>query len=392
VNLTLRFAAVHKIPQAEEGSNSNTGNYYNVYARHGVVQTGPHAGKEIPQAKQFTDPDTCFFGYNSQTQRFEATGDRIDQLKVALADPNNQRSNVFANPNQFVKADWDHAAANLAREGVIMVPPADFPVAAFPQADCADPSFEPDPLVLNTPAQVVVAIDRSGSMNAQLGPVLPNSTRLDFAKDAAKSFFREHVTRGVDAPEVGLVVFSDQAQVLVGSETDPLRLRKLVKGTATDPATQVGITDLDTVLNGLQTASTANDVCSTQGRQTAIGDGIAKAGALLPDPSTNLQGVLLLSDGEENRFPDCSTNDPSKISKDFGAEGKQFYWVPTGHDTDSFGMQKLSNQSGGYLFDATNPAELPPKFMEIYAIGFAGVPRREQTHDSKSRGGPGSGA
>lgn len=366
VRLDLRFNLTQTFPTHENGQNSITKFNVFIYPRHGTVQSGPHQGKEIPQARQCTNGERCFFGYRSETEQFESATDFLRQIHLALKDPNRDAGEVYAHPGQVALDDWRHIAAHLKEFGVTIAPKLDRPVEAFPAADCPDPTFTPDPFDFNPPDEVVVALDRSGSMDAEVGLALEGATRLDFAVDATKAFFEQHATRGVDAPEIGLILFSDEAFTRVGFPNGTPRLLKLVDGSASS-SNEIGTKDLRSILNKVKTLTTADDDCSRAGRQTAIGDALAASQALLPEPSSGLQSVLLLSDGEENRFHHCSDNNPVAIANDLSGQGVQFYWVPTGKDKDKFGVQNQTEASGGYVFSAENPAELPPKFMQIYA-------------------------
>jgi Ca-activated chloride channel family protein len=208
-------------------------------------------------------------------------------------------------------------------------------------------------IVMETPderATVVLAMDVSGSMDAT--DVQP--TRLAAARSAAGTFLE----RVPDRLKVGLVSFSDGANVLV-APTD----------------------DHDTVRSAL-------DSLQADGA-TAIGDAIAAASQLSPEGETALAAeggedaplvVLLLSDGE----PSPDTLDPIEAAQDAERQGIKIYTVALGTDegtvtlTDGFGneevvpvppdretLSQIAEISGGQFFDAPSQDALEQVYAEL---------------------------
>lgn len=208
-------------------------------------------------------------------------------------------------------------------------------------------------VVMQTPderATVVLAMDVSGSMEAT--DVEP--TRLVAAQRAADTF----LDKVPDRLKVGLVTFSDGADVLVAPTDDHEAVRS--------------------ALGSLQA-----------GGATAIGDAIA-ASARLGSGETVFAAegggegtplvVLLLSDGE----PSPGTLDPIQAAEDAESRDVRIYTVALGTDegtvtlTDQFGnpevvpvppdretLSRVAEISGGQFFDAPSEAALEQVYAEL---------------------------
>ena len=230
------------------------------------------------------------------------------------------------------------------------VPPALFLIAlALLLVGVARPQ-----VVMQTPderATVVLAMDVSGSMEAT--DVAP--TRLVAAQRAAGTFLDQIP----DRLRVGLVTFSDGADVIV-APTD----------------------DHDAVRSALDSVEA--------GGATAIGDAIAASTRLVPADDATLAAdrdgeeaplvVLLLSDGS----PSPDTLDPLQAAEEAQGRGVRIYTVALGTDegtvtlTDQLGneevvpvppdretLSRIAEITGGQSFDAPSEEALEQVYAEL---------------------------
>jgi Ca-activated chloride channel family protein len=138
-------------------------------------------------------------------------------------------------------------------------------------------------------ATVMLVVDVSGSMEAD--DVKP--TRLDAARDAAGRFLDKLPARF----QVGLVIFSSQAETLVPPTTDRAAVRDALASLRADGSTAMG-DGLSNALDAIEAARQA-DAGSPGGAGTGTPDpGGAGSGGTEPGGSTGPPAVtLLLSDG-----------------------------------------------------------------------------------------------
>ena len=138
-------------------------------------------------------------------------------------------------------------------------------------------------------ATVMLVVDVSGSMEAD--DVKP--TRLDAARDAAGRFLDKLPARF----QVGLVIFSSQAETLVPPTTDRAAVRDALASLRADGSTAMG-DGLSNALDAIEAARQA-DAGAPGGAGTGTPDpGGAGSGGTEPGGSTGPPAVtLLLSDG-----------------------------------------------------------------------------------------------
>lgn len=229
------------------------------------------------------------------------------------------------------------------------VPPALFALAlALLLVGVARPQ-----VVTQTPderATVVLAMDVSGSMEAT--DVEP--TRLVAAKRAADTF----LDKVPDRLKVGLVTFSDGADVIVAPTDDHDVVRSALGSLQAGGATAIG----DAIAASAQLGS---------GETAFAAEGVGEAAPLV---------VLLLSDGE----PSPDTLDPIQAAEEAQSRGVRIYTVALGTDegtvtlTDQFGneevvpvppdretLSRIAEISGGRFFDAPSEAALEQVYAEL---------------------------
>jgi Ca-activated chloride channel family protein len=215
--------------------------------------------------------------------------------------------------------------------------------------------------VVETPeeqATVVLAMDVSTSMEAT--DVAP--TRLAAARAAAETF----LDRVPDSLRVGLVTFSNQAQVLVPPTSDHDAVRRALETLAPDGGTAIG----DAI------------AASVNLKQQDTG---ATFAAERTDDGPPL-AVVLLSDGS----PSPNTLDPIEAARTASAAGVKVFTVALGTDqgtvtlTDDFGnpetvpvppdrdtLAQVARITGGSFFEAPSEASLGQVYSDLGSeIGY----------------------
>ncbi len=178
---------------------------------------------------------------------------------------------------------------------------------------------------------VMLVLDRSGSMDDSIG----GKSKLQAAKEGIKAF----IGLLSNADEVGLTVFSDQAQVLapvapLATQRD--QLNHLVDGITADGSTRL------------------YDTVDEQAR------------ALQALPTSNIKAVVVLTDGVDN----ASHLSVSRLSDELAGIGSnagnslKVLTIAYGSDADKAGLTKLANATGGEEFDGT-PQNIRLVFLSI---------------------------
>ncbi len=296
INLTLDLGTPNPDPIANPGDGFD-----------GVVEGAGTMEFTLKRSNGFplcTDAD-CADRWNSVTGRYEVT-------QQTLIHPG--------------LSDWETVNQNYSFVSV----PAGLPSQAAPGA-CATPvNFIED--VVGTD-QVMLFIDRSGSMDA---PVSDGSTssRLDFAKAAARAFVDLQAGRGA---QVGLISF----------EETPTLHRGLVDLNAGDATGVKNTIDL-----------------MTAGGATGIGTALTAATFEFQSAATGsrTRTAFLLSDGQNNRG-----EDPDVAAQRLQDEGVRIFTVPVGSAADRDLLSDMAGESGGTMFDAPSGDELPPIYAELFA-------------------------
>lgn len=255
-----------------------------------------------------TDSD-CAKRWNSVTNRFETTDQSI---------------------SHGGKSDWQTLKDNYS---FITLPGGDgLPIAAQP-AGCRDRlNFIVE---VEGTDQVMLFIDRSGSMSARVEPN-STSTRLDFAKAAARAFVDLQAGRGA---LVGMVSF----------EESPRLERRLLDLTVPDAG------PFKTKIDGL-----------VAGGNTGIGTALDSSLLVFQDDSlptpTRTRTAFLLSDGENNRGVN-----PREAADRLQDIGVRIFTIPVGKAADRDLLSDIAGSSGGVMFDAPTGNELPPIYAELFA-------------------------
>lgn len=236
-------------------------------------------------------------------------------------------------------SDWDTLRQNYS----FITPPTGLPTAAQPVGGNSALSFTDD---VNGTDQVMLFIDRSGSMSTPV-ETGSSSTRLDFAKAAARAFVDLQAGRGAS---VGLVSF----------EENPRLDRRLVDLPASDA------TPFKNQIDGLAT-----------GGNTGIGTALTAAGFEFQgvEAAGRTRTAFLLSDGENNRG-----EDPRAAADRLKTQGVRIFTIPVGSAADRNLLSGIAGSTNGVMFDAPSGNELPPIYAEL-AARFRGeglaLPRTE---------------
>jgi Ca-activated chloride channel family protein len=165
----------------------------------------------------------------------------------------------------------------------------------------------------NERASVVLVVDTSGSMRAT--DVKP--TRLAAAKDAMRSFLE----RAPKSLRVGVVSFSDEAQVVVSPTVDRARLQQGIDVLGPGFGTALG----DALARAVELARSA---AGTGEGGTAGEQGGAAGEQLKDDKGRSLASILLLSDGAQTR----GLLSPGQGAERAQAAGIQVFTIALGTD------------------------------------------------------------
>jgi Mg-chelatase subunit ChlD len=188
--------------------------------------------------------------------------------------------------------------------------------------------------------QVMLFIDRSGSMAAKVDAADPNSpTRMDFAKAAARAF----VDLRADATGTSMVG-------LVSFEETPTLDRNIINLTSGPDADNFKNTTIDGLVpggwTGIGTAITSSFFTFDAVRAAGRG-----------------RTAFLLSDGENNRGVD-----PVTAANQLRARGVRIFTIPVGSAADRSLLADIAGTSGGTMLDAPRGDELPAIYMELAAL------------------------
>jgi hypothetical protein len=274
--------------------------------------------------------------WNEGTRRWEATV----VTAGALADGNEPED------------DWTNLVANVQTYyGITLEAPDGLPVAGEPAGCDAEIDFDID---VEGADQVMLVMDRSGSMSESRTLAGDERTRLAWAQAGARGFTSLQKGSGV---EVGLVSFSDAA-------TADLDLRLVEE----DGSPLPDVHEEDDI-------HAAIDALAPDG-STAIGDALAEARDLLgEEPAERTQAMLLLSDGENN----AGTADPEAVTDELVDAGIIVYSVPLGDGTDGSSLAEIAEATGGETYEAETGFELPTIYADLYARIRGETPYRTRT-------------
>lgn len=215
---------------------------------------------------------------------------------------------------------------------IVFNPPAALPTNTQP-SNCGAPSFT---LEVTGSDQIMLFIDRSGSMKAKLNPAdAASATRLDFAKAAARVFIDLRAGGGV---QVGLVSF----------EETPTLDRRLIDLPVSDAITFKNT--VDGLMAGGQTGIGTAMTASIFEFQAAAAAGRTRT-------------AFLLSDGQNNRGVDPNT--AADQLKDMGV---RIFTIPVGDAADRTLLADIASTSGGVMLDADKGDELPSIYFKLFAL------------------------
>lgn len=328
--------------------------------RRGITASRIEASGGLPQVGRCDDVDWCAAVYQPATGAFEGTDHTWRSLRTQ-ADAAGQSVVDFINGKLAagsipeVRSDWqtffdlygDHPENQTGIVLTDLIAPKTSVEPAPPTlAQCGGP-VEIDVDDLQIPERFFIVLDRSGSMKENAG--VTTATRMDFAKAAAEAVVSSFSGSGT---EIGVVTFADEA-------------------TLDQPLT----TNYTPVRDAIEAA--------TPGGMTAIGSGLKLAVEqlrALPNPSGN--GILLLTDGENNRPCECArdewrygcpgdvvgpcTADPIEVARDLERD-IILYTVPVGSAADRGGLSEMAASTGGEMLDTSANDQVIPAFIEAYA-------------------------
>jgi Ca-activated chloride channel family protein len=202
------------------------------------------------------------------------------------------------------------------------------------------------PISLPIPTHdIIMAIDISGSMQAEDMSEQYRQTRLDVVKQIAKQFIEMR-----SSDRIGLVFFGSQAFVSSPLTLDKKSLQSFLQ------KTQIGFA----------------------GPKTAIGDalGLAIKRLKIGNETLNTKFIILLSDGSNT----SGSVDPLNVAKiaannkikiytiGIGQTSNNIFDIQSGMDLDEETLKNIANLTDGVYFHATSSKKLAKIYQEINAL------------------------
>lgn len=215
------------------------------------------------------------------------------------------------------------------------------PIVDYQLQPCEPPQHSNDPRV---PAQVILALDASGSMAGMTG----NETKMEAAKREAMAFMQALET---DVP-VGLVVYGHTGDNTESGKADSCRGIEWVQtlGAGTNAAINH--------VNGLQPVGWTPLADTLAFLETELADhpAVMQNGQDIDGPTENIPVVYLISDGEET----CG-GDPVGAARSLSQSGVQAVINVIGFDVDDETrrqLEQISEAGGGRYLIANDAREL----------------------------------
>ncbi len=220
---------------------------------------------------------------------------------------------------------------------------------------------------------VILAIDISGSMLAD--DVKP--TRFEAAKAAAKTFV-ERQRQARTNIRVGIVGFSDDAQLVMAPSLDRDAINNAIDRLKTQKATAIGraiIVSLDAIFEGADTGPVDPDNPDAARRPAARTARPAPSSAAAPESQFASAAIVVLTDGENNVSPP-----PLSIIDEAVSRGIRVYTVGVGtpegalvtnqgrsirSELDEETLKKISEASHGKYFNAQSEQDLQQIYTSL---------------------------
>jgi Ca2+-binding RTX toxin-like protein len=378
VTLRLAFESLHEQAFASQYDPSFIqGSVLAPYVRHDFVN-----GEDVPQTAICTDPIRCQLQWNSATGRWETAQHTLDYHLGAYQGENAAQRDVRLQRIRdrdpfYTISEWDAMADYLRAEwgilithpGVDRLDPASKPVAetlSLGDNNCNEP-IDFGAVDFDAPAEVVVVLDRSGSMQAEDAQGFI-SKRLDFAKAGARLFLDLQSAR-TDPPKMGLVWFSSTPEAKVGSAG---ALEQLCSRNASSPAVCTGAAgEISATSIASQFLRDSQDPAGEEplpAGMTDIGAALQLARGLFGATATpRSRAIVFLSDGENNPPDKSSFIDPAAEGQELAAADIKFFAVPSGPEGDRILNAQLASLTGGGMYAAPEAREIPDRFAYSYA-------------------------
>jgi len=220
---------------------------------------------------------------------------------------------------------------------------------------------------------VILAIDVSGSMAAD--DVKPN--RMEAAKEAAKTFV-EQQRLAKNNVRIGVVTFSDNAQVVMGPTLDRTALIDAIDRLKPQRSTALGkaiIVSLDAIYEGQDVAPGDPDDQQSTSQQTLPGRTPKPTPKPLAKGQFATASIVLLTDGENNQSPP-----PLSVIDRAANLGIRVYTVGVGtpegalvknegrsarSELDEATLRKIAEASGAKYFNAQSESDLQQIYTNL---------------------------
>lgn len=353
-----------------------------LYGRYGTIplgtiiqtrsgQTRDVGGEDIPAYDKMWGAQGCRFSFHRQTQRFEGAIEAHQQIAEQLgtktvngrsATPNFDESSVLAirGAQLGVTSEWQRMMLWMHREyGLDMsdVDPDNNSIDGLPAPgaptrcdekprDIMWPSYADYEQGL--PDQIVLLLDRSGSMaQAADGWAVPNN-RLDFVKAGARAYLDAHAQRSAP-PKVSITYFNHEpttstllstldATTLSTYKTDHLRDSSDSNPPQPVPPVPQGATNISAALHK-----------AVETHESSSG--------------TTSKSIVLLTDGEDTTLGNEAVEELMvELRKTYHLQS-----ITTGFDGNDFAIAQATDLLNGWQLSTPDPVDLRGAFFEAAA-------------------------
>lgn len=335
------------------------------------------AGEDIPHYDSMGSganwEQICRFSYNPQTQRFESPMETHRQLAELLGVMNGlgHADSFETDPAKIqlaqldVKMEWQHIVEYMLSAHSLDMsardPETTDPITGLPGPDALTRCFEKPRNILwpsyaeyqaGLPDQIVLVLDRSGSMAQSPGGLAGYKTRLDFVKAGARALLDMHIGR-VEPPEVGVIYFNQSPELqmtlapLTSTNIELIKNAHFRDSTDLNPPQPVSPvpTGSTNIVSALQAAAQMHETSPT----------LASA-----------KGIVLLSDGEDTVLGTEAVDEiVAELQKSY-----QLQTITTGFDANNLAIGYAVDTLNGFELATPDPMDLPGAFFEAGAREF----------------------
>jgi hypothetical protein len=296
----------------------------------------------------------CQASYNVETQRFEGSS----QL-IAEANAKANGSPVTAAHIKSVETEWDavrrYVTEHYGLEGDFGPRPLVHPNVEAPPHCGVPPQIVPPIADAVSPAELVFALDRSGSMGARVSRWVTGQTRLDFVKAGMRAMLDDQLARRqADRASVGALWFS--GGVVSGEEP---QIFAEPSGPLANGAAKAHLRDSTDPAGENPTPLGSTDICGALASAYQLGS---------EELSPSSRAIVLLSDGENTVGGSAGDFCVDFIKDLIASHGVQIHTMPVALDGGAgTELRAAASHTGGLYLPTEVETDVPVSFFELAA-------------------------